>query len=101
MGSDKKHFLLRLIPPRKSFTADMSEEERRIMQAHVSYWAPYVKDGTMIVMGPVMDPEGGYGLGVIAVDDEDQLHRLLAADPANGLNRYEVFLMRAVTRDNR
>ena len=98
MSGNKKHFFLKLNPPRASFTVDMSDEERRIMQHHVAYWSPYLDDGTMIVMGPVMDPNGGYGIGIIEVDSEEQLHRLLAKDPANGLNTYEVYPMRAVTK---
>lgn len=95
--ADKKHFFLKLNPPRASFTADMTDEERGIMQRHIAYWAPYVQDGTMMVFGPVFDPAGGYGIGIMAVDDEDQLKTLIAADPANGLNRYEYHPMRAVT----
>ncbi len=78
--------------------ADMSSEERATMQKHVAYWAPYVEDGTVIVLGPVMDPKGGYGIAIVSVDTEEQLHHLLANDPANGLNHYEYYPMRAVTR---
>jgi hypothetical protein len=39
---------------------DMSDDERSIMIKHVAYWAPYVDDGTVIVLGSVMDPKGGY-----------------------------------------
>lgn len=98
MNADKKYFFLKLNPPRASFMMDMSEEERTIMQQHVAYWAQYVNDGTVVVLGPVMDPKGGYGVAVVAVDDEDQLHRMIADDPANGLNSYEFYPMRAVTR---
>ena len=77
---------------------DMNEEEKRIMQSHVAYWAPYVKDGTVIVLGPVMDPKGGYGIAVVRVDDDEHLQQLIQNDPANGLNRYEYYPMRAVSR---
>jgi hypothetical protein len=95
---EKKHFFLKLNPPRASFTIDMTAEERGIMQQHVAYWAPYVQNGTVIVLGPVMDPKGGYGIAVVAVDSEEELHALIAKDPANGLNSYEIHPMRAVTR---
>jgi len=77
---------------------DMTAEEKSIMQKHVAYWAPYVNDGTIVVLGPVMDPKGGFGIAVIRVDSDDHLQQLLAADPANGLNTYEFYPMRAVTR---
>jgi hypothetical protein len=33
---------------------DMTNEEKQIMHQHVAYWKPYVEDGTVIVLGPVM-----------------------------------------------
>ena len=98
MNSTKKHFFLKLNPPRSSFMMDMTDDERNIMQNHVAYWAPFVDDGTVIVLGPVMDPKGGYGVAVLAVDSEDQVRQLVANDPANGLNSYEIHPMRAVTK---
>ncbi len=92
------HYFLKLNPPRTSFTLDMTPEERSIMQAHVQYWMPYVQDGTIIVLGPVADPKGGYGIAVIAVQDNSRLDELVAADPANGLCSYEIHPMRAVTK---
>ncbi len=98
MAVDKKNFFLKLNPPRTSFMHDMTDDERNIMQKHVAYWAPLVQDGTVIVLGPVMDASGGYGIAVVAVDSEEQLKEIIAKDPANGLNRYEVHPMRAVTK---
>ena len=96
--NDKKHFFLKLNPPRASFMMDMTDEEKSIMQQHVAYWQTYVNDGTVIVLGPVMDPKGGYGMAVVQVENEQQLQQLIAKDPANGLNQYEYYPMRAVTR---
>jgi len=93
-----KHFFLKLNPPRASFTLDMTPEELDIMQQHVQYWAPFVNDGTVIVLGPVADPKGGYGIAILGVSDESILSRLIENDPANGLCSYEVHPMRAVTK---
>lgn len=76
----------------------MTEAERAVMQKHVAYWRPYVDNGTVIVLGPVADPKGGYGIAVLAVDSDKQLHDLIANDPANGMNSYEFYPMRAVTK---
>ncbi|HEY4785232.1 MAG TPA: YciI family protein [Bacteroidales bacterium] len=94
----KKYYFLKLNPPRASFTTDMTPEERAIMVKHVEYWKPYVSDGTIIVLGPVADPKGGYGVAVIGVDNDEQLNNLIAHDPANGLNSYEIHPMRAVSK---
>jgi uncharacterized protein len=98
MNSEKKSFFLKLNPPRSTFMSDMTENERMIMKAHVAYWAPYVNDGTVIVLGPVSDPKGGYGIAVLRVDSEEQLNSLIEKDPANGLNSYEFYPIRAVTK---
>ncbi len=98
MSSEKKSFFLKLNPPRASFMLDMSDEERSIMQKHVAYWSTYVEDGTVIVLGPVMDPKGGYGIAVVRVESEEELNQIIAKDPANGLNSYEKYPMRAVTK---
>lgn len=98
MSEHKLHFFLKLNPPRPTFMADMSEGERAIMQKHTAYWAPLVEDGTVIVLGPVMDPKGGYGIAIVAVSSAEDLKRILSFDPANGLGSYEVYPMRAVTK---
>jgi uncharacterized protein len=96
--SSKLNFFLKLNPPRASFMMDMSVEEQNIMLQHVAYWNQYVEDGKVIVLGPVMDPKGGYGVAVVSVDSLEQLNAIIAKDPANGLNGYEVYPMRAVTK---
>jgi uncharacterized protein len=96
---DKKYFFLKLIAPRATFQNDMTDDERTIMHKHVEYWKPYIDDGTVIVFGPVFDPKGVYGMAVIGVEDNDQLDKLVKHDPANGLNTYEIFPMRAVIKD--
>lgn len=98
MKKDYLQYFLKLIPPRQSFMKDMTEDERMIMQSHVAYWAPYVEDGTVIVLGPVMDPAGGYGIAIVEVESEDRLMELIKNDPANGLNHYEWHPMRALTK---
>jgi hypothetical protein len=95
---DKKYFFLKLNPPRATFGTDMTLEERFIMEQHIAYWLPYLNDGTILVLGPVFDPKGIFGIAVAAVDSEETLHHLIAADPANGLNSYEVYPMSAALK---
>ncbi len=48
--------------------------------------------GVAIVFGPVADPSGGYGIGVIEAKDEAEMLALQADDPAikTGIgHRYE------------
>lgn len=89
-------YFLKLNPPRPTFMMDMTPDEKAIMQKHVGYWNDLLNSGIAIVFGPVMDPKGGHGVGVVSVESEDHLKDIIAKDPANGLNRYEYYPMRAV-----
>jgi uncharacterized protein YciI len=92
----KCHFLIKLIPPRPSFALDMSEEEKRLMQQHVAYWTALAENGVALVFGPVLDPAGAYGIGVVEVANEEDLKVLTANDPvtrSGGLFRHEAYMM--------
>jgi hypothetical protein len=89
-------FALQLIPPRPGFALDMTTDERLVMQKHVAYWADLMNRGFVVVYGPVMDPQGPYGLGIVRVSNEEQVKTFIHNDPANGLNRYEYHPMRSV-----
>ena len=97
---DTQQFYLKLNPPRPTFMADMTPDEKATMQQHVAYWAQLLQQGIAIVFGPVADPTGGYGVGVVSVEDETHLKRIIEADPANGLNQYEYYPMRAVFKQS-
>lgn len=98
MNTEKKEFFLKLHPPRATFMMDMNDEERSIMHQHVQYWSTLLERGIAIVYGPVLDPKGGFGAGVVTVNSEEELTKLIDNDPANGLNRYEYYPMKAVYR---
>jgi hypothetical protein len=93
---ETKFFALYLIPPRPDFALTMSDEERNIMMSHVQYWTKLMNQGLVVVFGPVLDPKEIYGLGIVKVESDEQLKSLIDNDPANGLNRYEFYPMRAV-----
>jgi uncharacterized protein YciI len=97
----KIHFMIKLVPNRPTFAQDMTDHERGIMIEHIAYWKEYLEDGIMLVFGPVMDPAGVFGLGIIAVDNEEQAIQLMANDPTSTINTYEHYPMRAVTAANR
>jgi hypothetical protein len=76
------YFLSKLIPPRPSFLADMSGEERAVMLAHQDYWLPHVNAGLVLAMGPVADPKGPYGVMIINAPSPKMLADWQANDPA-------------------
>jgi uncharacterized protein len=93
---DKKYFVLYLLPLRNDFAQTMTDAERVIMLEHVSYWNELMNQGKVIAFGPVLDPQSVYGLGIIAVDAEEEVKELIKNDPAAKINNYEYYPMRAV-----
>ena len=86
-------FLFRLIPPRADFAQTMTDDERATMAEHLSYWEQLLADGKVLVYGPVADPEGVWGMGVLRVADRAEVLEIGERDPsvASGLNTFEVF----------
>jgi uncharacterized protein YciI len=76
------HFLYKLIPPRPTFPGDMTDGEGAIMQEHFAYWERLIKARQAVAYGPVMDPEGSYGIAVIEVEDEAAATGIAENDPA-------------------
>ncbi len=87
------YFFLKALNPRPTFHLDMTAEERALMEKHVTYWTEKAAQGIALIFGPVMDPNGVYGIGVYQVRDEAEMRDLVDHDPANGLLRYEIWQM--------
>ena len=97
-----QHFFLKLIAPRPSFAFDMTEGEKELMDRHLRYWKARQDQGEVLVFGPVMDPNGPYGMGVIAAVNEKAARTFSEGDPAMLAGagfRCEIYPMRAVTRE--
>jgi hypothetical protein len=96
-----RFFVCRLIPPRPDFATTMSPDERAVMQQHGAYWTNQLEQGVAIFFGPVADPAGDWGVGIVRAPDEAAVKALEAGDPvvrSTGF-RYEILPMRAaVTR---
>lgn len=77
----RKYFLFKLIGPRPSFPQDITADERQIMADHAAYWRTLLAKEIAIVFGPVADPAGAWGAGIVQVDDEQMLTSLRDNDP--------------------
>lgn len=89
------YFLYKLVPPRPTFSLDMTDAESAIMGDHVGYWTSLAADGTAVVFGAVADPAGIWGLSVVEAESEPDVRALGDADPAitSGLATYEIYPM--------
>jgi uncharacterized protein YciI len=90
------HFFLRLVPPRPTFANDMTEAEREVMGRHADYLSGLVDRHIGVAFGPVFDPAGAWGLGIIEAADEAQARALADGDPIviAGIGRYDIAPMR-------
>jgi uncharacterized protein len=77
-----KYFLCKLIPPRPTFSMEMTDQEKAVMQKHADYWREQASKRFAIVVGPVLDPKGVWGVAVLAVEDEAHLQQVTQNDPA-------------------
>ena len=75
-------FVFRLIPPRPSFPSDMSEGERATMMEHVGYWSALAEEGKVLAFGPVDDPRGACGIGIILAENQSEAEEVRDHDPA-------------------
>jgi uncharacterized protein YciI len=82
MNTGTKQFLYKLIPARPTFSHDMTEVERRVMQEHAIYWKGLTDRGIAIVYGLVVDPKGPWGIAIVEVADEPDARALGTNDPA-------------------
>ena len=91
----KKTYFFKLIPPRKTFSQDMTQDERNIMLQHISYWKKNMDEGRVVAFGPVLHPDGAFGMGIIQVNDEEEAKMLAENDPSitSRLNKYEFYFM--------
>jgi uncharacterized protein YciI len=86
-------FLFRLIPPRADFAQTMTDDEQQAMAGHTEFWQQLLADGKVVVYGPVADPEGVWGMGVLRAADRAEVLAIGERDPSvvAGVNTFEVF----------
>jgi uncharacterized protein len=91
-----KSWLIRLIPPRPTFANDETPAEQALMKQHFAYWKGLNAKGVCMFGGPVLDPQGTYGILVVKANTENEARALGEADPSvkGGVNKIEVAEMR-------
>jgi uncharacterized protein YciI len=75
------YFFMRLVPPRPRFPHDGTAEEMAAMKRHAEYWHRKAQAGTAIVVGPVFEGEGGWGMAIVEAGDEEAAKAICDADP--------------------
>ena len=52
------------------------------MIEHVAYWSALTEGGRVLAFGPVGDPQGAYGLGIVLAESQSEAEELRDHDPA-------------------
>ena len=96
IAMNKQHYFFKLIPPRPTFPQDMTDEEKVLMDEHSDYFQQQFDAGKLLLYGPVMAPDGAFGLGILEVAGEAEARQFSENDPSirAGLNRWEFYPMR-------
>jgi uncharacterized protein len=92
-------FFMRLVPPRPTFANDMTPQEQALMEQHAAYWAEQFKTGKVLILGPVLDPKGAFGIFVVECS-EAEARAMADGDPTVkvGLNKIEIAPMHVFLR---
>lgn len=90
-----KYYLCKFIPPRADFLSTMSADEKRWMKEHGAYLNDLLEKGLIVAHGPVIDANGGYGVSIYQIGDDQEVSTFTAEDPIvkNGAGHYEHFSM--------
>jgi hypothetical protein len=75
-------FTFRLLPPRPTFTEDMTDAEGEVMSTHFAYWLDRFEDGDVVIFGLVLEPESPWGLCVVRATDREAVVAMAEGDPA-------------------
>lgn len=88
----KQHYYFKLIPRRATFPADITKDERELMDRHSAYFQQHFESGKLLLHGPVMAPEGAFGLAILEMADEREARQFGENDPSvsAGLNRFSI-----------
>lgn len=77
------YYLCKLIPPRPNFLMEMTDAEKKIMHEHSVYWRTNMERGGGIIMyGPVADPKGAWGVGIVQMGSQQDVEDFASNDPA-------------------
>jgi uncharacterized protein YciI len=93
---NKQHYYFKLIQPRPTFPQDMTDEESALMDEYGAYFQQQFEAGKVLLYGPVMAPNGAFGVGILEVADEAEVRHFGENDPSvrAGMNRFEFHPMR-------
>ena len=90
-----KFYLCKYLPPRADFLATMTDIERALMAQHGAYLNELLDKDVIVAHGPVMDAQGGYGVSLYQINDDQEIGDFTSQDPVvkQSVGHYEHYPM--------
>jgi len=90
-----KSYLCKWLPPRVDFLPTMTQRERDLMDRHGGFLDDLLHQGVIIAHGPVLEDNGGYGVSLYQIADNQQVEAFTSQDPLvkDGVGHYVHFPM--------
>ncbi|UZA68244.1 YciI family protein [Pseudomonas viridiflava] len=76
-----KFYLCKYLPPRADFLATMTDIERALMAQHGAYLNELLDKDVIVAHGPVMDEQGGYGVSLYQINDDQEIGDFTSQHP--------------------
>lgn len=75
---------------------DANAEELALMKQHAAYLEEEFLAGKVLLYGPVLAPEGAFGIAILEVENEAEAREFGEKDPSvvAGMNRFEIAPMK-------
>jgi len=79
----QRQFIFRYEPVRKDLTLqNLTETERPVLMQHGGYLKSLLEAGKLTMAGQAFDPNGFWGIVIVAAPDQGSAQAILDADPA-------------------
>ncbi|MBC3930722.1 YciI family protein [Undibacterium curvum] len=90
-----KYYLCKFVPPRADFLTTMSADELTWMGQHGVFLNDLLAKNVIVAHGPVIDENGGYGVSLYQIADQEDITSFTSQDPIvkNGVGHYEHYVM--------
>lgn len=78
----------------------MTSDERELMKEHAAYLGICMEKGWVMAYGPVADPAGAFGMGLLTLPDDIEPQSITNEDPTIKAHvgfRYDIFSMPLLT----
>lgn len=96
------YYFCKYLPPRPDFLDTLTAVEADLLMMQRTWQQRLTKDQRIVACGPVLDPNGCYGVALYTIPENEEITAFLADDPMlkAGMGAYECHPMLELTAPN-